>query len=249
VTLELGGKNPCIVDGDVGLDVAARRIAWGKFFNAGQSCVAVDHLYVDRRIKDRLVERIVAAVRRFYGDDPAASPDYARIVNAFHLDRLAGLLDCGTIVTGGEVDREARYIAPTVIDGITGSEPVMEDEIFGPLLPVIAYDSIDEVLAGLNARPRPLALYVFSRDRRFQDRVLARTSSGGACINDVVVHEVISGLPFGGVGDSGIGKYHGKAGFDTFTHERSIVRNGFLIDIPLRYPPYRDHLKLLRRFF
>lgn len=249
VTLELGGKNPCIVDDGVDLEVTARRVVWGKFFNAGQSCVAVDHLFVDRRIKDRLLSRIVATVRRFYGDDPSVSPDFGRIVNAFHVDRLAGLMTGGAIVAGGQVDRRSRYVAPTIIDNIAGGEPVMEDEIFGPILPVLTYDRIDDVLAAVNSRPRPLALYVFSRDRRFQERVLAGTSSGGACVNDTTVHEVVSGLPFGGVGDSGMGKYHGKAGFDTFSHERSIVRNSFLPDITLRYPPYKDHLRFFRKFF
>ncbi|HEY5996468.1 MAG TPA: aldehyde dehydrogenase family protein, partial [Candidatus Deferrimicrobiaceae bacterium] len=183
VTLELGGKNPCIVDRHIDLDVTARRIVWGKFYNAGQSCVAVDHLLADRRIKDALVSRIVAAIRDFYGTDPAQSPDFGRIVNAAHVDRLAGLLTCGRIVTGGSVDRERRYVAPTVIDGIGGDEPVMEDEIFGPLLPVMAYDRIEEAISYLRRRPRPLALYVFSRDRGFQEYVRSRTSSGGVCVN------------------------------------------------------------------
>jgi aldehyde dehydrogenase (NAD+) len=247
VTLELGGKNPCIVDADIDLDTAARRITWGKFYNAGQSCVAVDHVLVDRRVKDRLLERIVAAVRVFYGKDPAHSPDFGRIVNAEHVDRLARLLSCGQIVTGGSFDRERRYVAPTVIDGIRGDEPIMDDEIFGPLLPVMTYDRLEEALSYLERRPRPLALYVFSRDRGFQERVLSRTSSGGACVNDTTIHFAVPGLPFGGVGDSGMGRYHGRAGFDAFSNERSIVRNGFLLDVLLRYPPYRDRLKILRK--
>jgi acyl-CoA reductase-like NAD-dependent aldehyde dehydrogenase len=249
VTLELGGKNPCIVAADADLDVTARRIVWGKFFNAGQSCVAVDYLLVDRSVKDRLLDRIAGTIRRFYGDDPATSPDFARIINADHADRLARLLTAGRLVTGGTVDRAARYIAPTIIDGIRGDEPVMEDEIFGPILPVIAWDDLDDAITFVNRRPDPLALYLFSRDRRTQDRVLARTASGGACVNDTVVHFLVTELPFGGVGDSGMGKYHGKAGFDTFSHERSIVRRGFLPDFLLRYPPYRDHLRIFRKLF
>jgi acyl-CoA reductase-like NAD-dependent aldehyde dehydrogenase len=249
VTLELGGKNPCIVDADTDLDITARRIAWGKFFNAGQSCVAVDYLLVDRRIRQELLSRIIACIETFYGEDPSRSPDLARIVSEAHFDRLLALLERGEIVIGGVSDRAGRYIAPTVIDGITGDEPIMEDEIFGPLLPVIVYDDLSEAIDFVNARPRPLALYFFSRDRARQEKVLRATSSGGACINDTVIHETVIGLPFGGVGDSGMGKYHGKASFDTFTHERSIVKNNFLIDIFLRYPPYRNHLKWLRRLF
>jgi len=247
VTLELGGKNPCLVDVDMDLEVTARRVVWGKFYNAGQSCVAVDYLLVDRRIKDQLLERILDTVRRFYGNDPAASPDYGRIISVSHVDRLAGLLSTGRILTGGTIDRMRRYIAPTIIDGIRGNEPVMADEIFGPILPVIAYDDLDHAVAFVNKRPDPLALYVFSRSRTLQERVLSRIPSGGACVNDVVLHFTVPSLPFGGVGESGLGKYHGKAGFNTFSHERSLLRNGFFADIILRYPPYRDHLKFIKK--
>ncbi len=248
VTLELGGKNACIVDADVPLDIAARRIVFGKFFNAGQSCVAVDYLLVDRRIKQALLSRILKQVIEFYGEDASRSPDFARIVNEPHFDRLLGLLHAGDIIGGGS-DRAGRYIAPTVIDGITGSEPIMEEEIFGPLLPVIVYDDLSEAIEFVNRRPRALALYFFSRNGERQERVLAGTSSGGGCINDTVIHTTVTGLPFGGVGDSGMGKYHGKASFDTFTHERSIIRNSFLVDVFLRYPPYKDHLRWLRKLF
>lgn len=247
VTLELGGKNPCLVDVDMDLEVTARRVVWGKFYNAGQSCVAVDYLLVDRRIKDQLLERILDTVRRFYGDNPAASPDYGRIISVSHVDRLAGLLSTGRILTGGTIDRMRRYIAPTIIDGIRGNEPVMADEIFGPILPVIAYDDLDHAVAFVNKRPDPLALYVFSRSRTLQERVLSRIPSGGACVNDVVLHFTVPSLPFGGVGESGLGKYHGKAGFNTFSHERSLLRNRFFADIILRYPPYRDHLKFIKK--
>ncbi|MHB8844850.1 MAG: aldehyde dehydrogenase [Nitrospirota bacterium] len=249
VTLELGGKNPCIVDAGVDLDVTARRIVWGKFFNAGQSCVAVDYLLVDRRIKDGLLARIASCIVAFYGDDPSQSPDLARIVNEAHFDRLMDLLGTGDIIVGGGSDRQDRYIAPTVIDNITGSEPLMRDEIFGPILPVIAYDDLSEAIDFVNARPKPLALYIFSRDKARQERVLAATSSGGACINDTTVHETVPGLPFGGVGDSGMGAYHGKESFDAFSHQRSIMRNSFLLDVFLRYPPYRDHLRWIRKLF
>jgi len=247
VTLELGGKNPCIVDAGTPLDITARRIAWGKFFNAGQSCVAVDYLLVDRRIKQELLSRIIACIGEFYGEDPSRSPDLARIVSVADFDRLLALLGRGDILIGGGSDRAARYIAPTVIDGITGGEPIMEDEVFGPLLPVITYDDLSEAIDFVNARPKPLALYFFSRDKVHQEKVLRGTSSGGGCINDTVIHETVTRLPFGGVGESGMGKYHGRASFDTFSHDRSIVKNNFLIDLFLRYPPYRDHLKWLRR--
>jgi aldehyde dehydrogenase (NAD+) len=221
---------------------------WGKFFNTGQSCVAVDHLLVDRRIKQRLLDLIVKYVNEFYGADPAQSPDYGRIVNDAHFERLSRLLGQGTIIAGGQVDRATRYIAPTIIDKIKGQEHVMEDEIFGPLLPVIEYGDLTEAIAMVNSRPKPLALYFFSRDKKKQELVLSHMSSGGGCINDTTIHETLH-LPFGGVGESGIGKYHGKASFDTFSHARSIVKSGFLFDVPLRYPPYKDHLKWLRRFF
>jgi acyl-CoA reductase-like NAD-dependent aldehyde dehydrogenase len=249
VTLELGGKNACMVDADVPLDIAARRIVFGKFFNAGQSCVAVDYLLVDRRVKQALLSHILKYTVEFYGKDASRSPDFCRIVNEQHFDRLLGLLHAGDIVLGGRSDRAGRYIAPTVIDGITGSEPIMEEEIFGPLLPVIAYDDLSEAIEFVNSRPKPLAFYFFSRDKARQERVLAGTSSGGGCINDTVVHFTVTGLPFGGVGDSGMGKYHGKASFNTFTHDRSIIRNNFLVDAFLRYPPYKDHLRWLRKLF
>lgn len=249
VTLELGGKNPCIVDADADLDVAARRIAWGKFFNAGQSCVAVDYLLADQRIKSGLVSRIVRTAREFYGDDPSLSPDYARIVSQAHAERLARLLSCGNIVMGGRSDAAARYVAPTVIDNIIGNEPVMEEEIFGPILPVIGYASLHEAVAFVNQRPNALALYLFTRDRDRQKAVLAATRSGSACVNDTVIQETITGLPFGGSGASGIGNYHGRASFDAFSHFRSIVRRGFRFDLPLRYPPYGDRLRFIRKFF
>jgi acyl-CoA reductase-like NAD-dependent aldehyde dehydrogenase len=248
VTLELGGKNPCIVDADTRLDYAARRIVWGKFFNTGQSCVAVDYLLAHRRIKQELLELMQKCIRQFYGDDPSQSPDYGRIVNEAHFDRVSRLLQNGKIIIGGQTDRHSRYIAPTVIDGITGSEPIMEEEIFGPLLPVIAYEELSQAISMINDRPKPLALYFFSRNCELQERVLREISSGGGCINDTVIHETTT-LPFGGVGDSGVGKYHGKASFDTFSHTKSIIKKGFLADIMLRYPPYDDHLKWLRKIF
>jgi len=249
VSLELGGKNPCIVDHDVDLEVAARRIVWGKFFNCGQSCVAPDYLLVHRDSKAPLLQRMQAAIREFYGADPSQSPDYGRIIDQGHFDRIMGLLDSGTVVAGGTGDRSLRYIAPTLLDRVSASAPVMQEEIFGPLLPVLTYEHIGEAIALVNGLPKPLALYLFSRNRPLQERILRETSSGGACFNDVVIQQTSDTLPFGGVGESGMGAYHGKAGFDAFSHQRSVVRRGFLFDMLLRYPPYKDHLKWIRKLW
>jgi aldehyde dehydrogenase (NAD+) len=238
VTLELGGKSPCIVDRDADLDVAARRIAWGKFFNTGQTCIAPDYLLVQKDVEAPLLEKIKAAIARFYGDEPKKSPDYGRIINARHHARLVGLLGDGEVVTGGQHDVSERYIAPTVLKDVKPESKVMADEIFGPILPVIAVKDVDEAIAFVNARPKPLALYVFAKERAVQDAVLARTSSGGACVNDVIVHPAVPDLPFGGVGPSGMGAYHGRAGFETFTHRKAVVRKSTAIDPALRYPPY-----------
>ncbi len=249
VTLELGGKNPCIVHSDAPLGYAARRIIWGKFFNAGQSCVAVDYLLVHKSIKRELLERMKQYIDAFYGRDPSESPDYARIINDAHFDRLSRLLDRGRILVGGKTDRQTRYIAPTIILDVAAGDAIMQDEIFGPLLPVIEYDDLSEAVSFVNARPKPLALYFFSRDAECRESVLRQTSSGGGCINDTVVHETATCLPFGGVGMSGIGKYHGKASFDTFSHKKSFLKGSSLIDFTLRYPPYNGKLKLFRKIF
>jgi aldehyde dehydrogenase (NAD+) len=248
LTLELGGKNPCIVDADCEIGYAARRVVWGKFFNAGQSCMAVDYLLVDRRIRQALLDRIAQVIIEFYGSDPERSPDYGRIVNDGHFIRLVGLMKGCRIVAGGQTNPASRYIAPTVLEGISMNAPIMEEEIFGPLLPVIEYDDLSQAVAIANSRPRPLALYFFSRDRSKQKQVLREIPAGGGCINDTVIHET-AGLPFGGVGESGMGRYHGRASFDTFSYERSIVTNGFLFDIKLRYPPYAGKLKWIRKLF
>jgi aldehyde dehydrogenase (NAD+) len=248
LTLELGGKCPCIVDADVDLDVAARRIAWGKFFNAGQSCVAVDYLLVDRRIRAALVERLAATVREFYGDDPARSPDLARIVDDRNVERLAGLVRSGRVAAGGEVDRATRYLAPTILDGVQPGDPIMEEEIFGPILPVLEYGEIAEAIAFVNDRPAPLALYFFSRDARLQERVLRETSAAG-CVNDVMLQETTVHLPFGGSGESGMGGYHGRASFEAFSRRRSVLRKGFGFDVRVRYPPYAGKLGWFRRLF
>lgn len=246
VTLEMGGKSPCIVEDDVDIVKTARRIVWGKFFNAGQTCIAPDYLLVNRKIKERLLAQLGQTIVRFYGPDPGKSPDYARIVNGRHFDRLSRLLSRGRIVAGGVKDKAARYIAPTVIDGVLPADPVMQEEIFGPILPVIEYGNLSEAIAFVNARPRPLSLYYFSRDARKQDRVLAETQSGGVGINDTIIHITSPYLPFGGNGASGMGSYHGKASFDTFTHYKSVLKQTFLFDLTLRYLPYRLPLGFYR---
>jgi aldehyde dehydrogenase (NAD+) len=247
VTLELGGKSPCIVDANVHLETTARRIVWGKFINAGQTCVAPDYLLVDRRIKPALITALQAAIAEFYGNDPAQNPDYGRIISTRHWARLADLLQSGHILTGGQTNLDDRYIAPTLLDQVSWDDPVMQDEIFGPILPVLEYGDLQEAIALINARPKPLALYFFSRDKALQEHVLRETSSGGVCINDTILHLAVSELPFGGVGTSGIGSYHGKAGFDTFSHQKSILRKSFWLDLKWRYAPYQGKLGLIKK--
>lgn len=240
VTLELGGKCPAIVDAEADVTVAARRIAWGKFLNAGQTCVAPDYVLAHRSVEEELVDALTRSLHDFYGEDPHRTEDYARIVNERHFDRLSGLLAAtsGTVAAGGQTDRGDRYIAPTVLTSVAPDDPVMEDEIFGPILPVLAVDGVDDAVRFVRARPKPLALYVFSQNRGAVDRVLAGTSSGGAAVNCTVVHLAIPGLPFGGVGASGMGSYHGRQGFETFSHRRAVLSKPTVPDLPVQYPPY-----------
>jgi aldehyde dehydrogenase (NAD+) len=238
VTLELGGKSPCIVDRSVPIELAAKRIAWGKFINAGQTCVAPDYLLVDRAIKDQFVVALLRAIRELYGADPAKSPDYGRVINRFHLDRLIALLTDQKILVGGQADLSDKYLAPTVVDEVEWDNPLMVTEIFGPILPILTYNSLDEVIAEINQRPKPLALYIFTTDRAVQNKIVASTSSGGVVINEVIMQANLPSLPFGGVGASGMGKYHGRASFDTFSHTRSYLKRSTLIDIDVRSAPY-----------
>lgn len=248
VTLELGGKSPAIVDRSARVDVAARRIAWGKLLNAGQTCIAPDYVLAHADVVDELTDAIVDAIGAFLGDDPAASDDYARIVSDRHLRRLEGLLAGDhRVVVGGEVDHDARYLAPTVLRDVDPGAPVMTEEIFGPILPVLAVASIDEAVAFVAAREKPLALYVFTEDDDVADRVLAGTSAGGTCVNHTLLHLGVPDLPFGGVGESGTGAYHGRTGFETFSHRRSVLRKPTRPDPSVLYPPYgRWKQKLLR---
>ena len=248
VTLELGGKSPAIVSRNANIEVAARRIAWGKFVNAGQTCIAPDYVLVERQVHDQLVAAIGKQIEAFYGSDPQTSADYTRIVNDAHFHRIEKLLHSGTVAFGGTADADTRYIAPTVLTGITRADPVMDEEIFGPVLPVIAVDSLDEAVAFVNADDKPLALYSFSERDADNDRVLAGATSGGACVNGTLMHISNPNLPFGGVGESGMGAYHGKIGFDTMSHRRAVLERTTKIDPSLMYPPYTAKKeKLIRK--
>lgn len=249
VTLELGGKSPAIVDEDASLAYGIKRIAWGKFFNAGQTCIAPDYVLVHRKIKDKFIEKMIATLHLFYGENPMLSPDYARIINERHFNRLLHLMKSGWVIYGGNSQRKDLYIAPTIIDQVSSGDPVMQEEIFGPLLPLIEYNDIDEAITFVNQRPHPLALYCFSENKKIQNKILRETSFGGGCINDTISHIGSQELPFGGIGESGMGSYHGKASFDTFTHQRSILFRSNLLDISLRYPPYRNRVSLLQLLF
>jgi len=239
-TLELGGKSPTYVHASANLDVAARRIAWGKFLNAGQTCIAPDYVLADRSIREALVDKLVAQIGEFYGDDAQQSASYGRIVSDRHVTRLQRLLaaDAGTIVTGGHVDAAERYIAPTVTVDPPLDGPLMSEEIFGPILPVLAVDSPAEAVGLIRARPKPLALYVFAHESVAIDALVQDTSSGGVCINQTLMHMLPPELPFGGVGASGHGAYHGKAGFDAFSHHKSVLRKAIRPDLKMLYPPY-----------
>jgi aldehyde dehydrogenase (NAD+) len=238
VTLELGGKSPCIVDRSADLDVAARRIAWGKFLNAGQTCIAPDYVLVEKAVEAALIERLQRTVREFYGDDPMRNPDYTRIVNRRHHERIGKLMHGLEVAFGGRSDPERCSIEPTVLRNVPETAPIMQEEIFGPVLPVLAVESVDEAIAFVNRREKPLALYLFSSDPDAEARVLSRTTSGGVCVNGTLLHIGNSAMPFGGVGPSGMGAYHGRFSFETFSHRKAVLKRGFRFDPKFMYPPY-----------
>ncbi|XP_008145077.2 aldehyde dehydrogenase family 3 member B1 [Eptesicus fuscus] len=240
VTLELGGKNPCYVDDNCDPQIVANRVAFFRYFNAGQTCVAPDYVLCSPDMQERLVPALQSAIARFYGEDPRASPDLGRIINEKHFQRLRGLLGCGRVVIGGQSEESDRYIAPTVLVDVQETEPVMQEEIFGPILPIMTVRSLDEAIDFINRREKPLALYAFSNSSQVVRQVLARTSSGGFCGNDGFMHLILASLPFGGVGASGMGSYHGKFSFDTFSHHRAcMLRSSRMEKIySIRYPPY-----------
>ena len=248
--LELGGKSPCIVDASANIDLAARRIVFGKYLNCGQTCVAPDYVLCERAVKDRFVKAVEGEIKRQFGDAPLQSKDYGRIINQKHFERLCALMDAEKVVIGGEADAAACRIAPTVMDGVTPTDAVMGEEIFGPIMPILTFDDFDAVIEDLKGKDKPLALYLFTSDKHHINRVNRELSYGGGCINDVVIHLATSSMGFGGVGESGMGSYHGKDGFDAFSHDKSIVDKKTWLDLPMRYRPYKSKLyeRLLHLF-
>ncbi len=249
VTLELGGKSPTIVDESADLVAAANRITWGKFLNAGQTCIAPDYVFAHENIREELVDKIKEATNEFYGSDPKTSPDYARIVSERHLNRITGLLDDGTVVLGGNHDAADRYLEPTILLDPSANSAIMSDEIFGPILPILSFTDLQEVIGFVNARPKPLALYIFANSDNVVDEVISQTSSGGVCVNHSLLHYGVSDLGFGGVGDSGIGRYHGKSGFDQFSNMKSVLKKRFKPELSLLYPPYTEKKEKIYRKF
>ena len=247
VTLELGGKSPCIVDSDAKLKLAAKRIVWGKFLNAGQTCVAPDYLCVHKSVKDELLKLIINEIRVQFGENVRNSEDYPRIVNKSSLERLSGYLNDGKIYYGGNIDEDNLYMEPTLIIKPDLNSPLMSDEIFGPILPILVYEDLDNVIKFINHREKPLALYYFSESKKKIKYVLTSTTSGGVTINDTIIHVANPNLPFGGVGSSGVGKYHGKESFETFTHNKSVMKRGTFIEFNIRFAPYKNKLNLVKR--
>lgn len=248
VTLELGGKSPCIVEETANIDLAAKRIVWGKFLNAGQTCVAPDYLLVHKNIKNKLITKMEEYILKFYTKNPCSNKEYPKIINKKHFNRLLNLMKSGNVISGGQYSDKTNHIAPTIIDGITWESPIMQEEIFGPLLPVLEFKELNEVVLNVNKNPKPLALYLFINNKKKERYVLDNISFGGGCINDTIIHLATPYMPFGGVGESGIGAYHGKESFLTFSHRKSILKKSNLFDIPLRYPPYKKRLNLLKKF-
>jgi len=247
VTLELGGKSPCIVDSDAKLKLAAKRIVWGKFLNAGQTCVAPDYLCVHKSVKDELLKLIINEIRIQFGENVRNSEDYPRIVNKSSLERLSGYLNDGKVYYGGNIDEDNLYMEPTLIIKPDLNSPLMSDEIFGPILPILVYEDLDNVIKFINHREKPLALYYFSESKKKIKYVLTSTTSGGVTINDTIIHVANPNLPFGGVGNSGVGKYHGKESFETFTHNKSVMKRGTFIEFNIRFAPYKNKLNLVKR--
>lgn len=249
ISLELGGKSPVIVDKSVNIDVAAKRIAFGKYLNSGQTCIAPDYLYIHKDVKDEFVQAIQKVIVEFYGESPLHSEHYGSIINEKHFKRLTSYLDDGESIIGGDIDEENLRIAPTILDSVELTSIIMNEEIFGPILPIIEYSTIDEVIDFIESRPSPLALYLFTEDKSIESRVLTECRFGGGCVNDTVVHIASEYLPFGGVGESGMGSYHGEKTFQTFTHYKSVLKKKTWFDLPIRYAPYNNaKSKLVKKF-
>lgn len=247
--LELGGKSPCIVDATADIPLAARRIVFGKFLNCGQTCVAPDYVLVERSVQDALIREIRREIAVQFGKEPLRNDDYGRIITEKHFDRLCSLIDPAKVVHGGTCDRASLRIEPTVMADVTWEDPVMQEEIFGPVLPILTFDSLEEVIRHQQLLPRPLALYLFTSDRQHIQDVTTRCMFGGGCVNDVVIHLATSAMGFGGVGESGMGAYHGKTGFDAFSHKKSMVNKRTWLDLPMRYQPYRPLYRKLIDLF
>ncbi len=249
VTLELGGKSPCIVEKTANLETAAKRIVFGKLLAAGQTCVAPDYLLVQEEVKNSLIKLIKQNIKHCLGPNPITNPEYPKIINSKHFDRICSLISSETILYGGCSDRETLKIEPTLVEPTCRSAPIMQEEIFGPILPILTFREIDQVIDALSSSEKPLALYLFTKDKTVETQVLRSLSFGGGCINDTIVHLVSSSLPFGGVGESGMGSYHGEKSFDTFSHKKSILKKASWFDLPLRYHPYQKHnLKFIKKF-
>ena len=248
--LELGGKSPCIVDGTAKIPLAAKRIVFGKLLNAGQTCVAPDYILCERSVKDSLIKEIISEIKSQCGQSPLENDEYGKIINEKHFSRLLSLISKEKVVFGGEYNESSLKIAPTVMDGVTFDDAVMGEEIFGPILPILTFDSFDEVYSLLSKKEKPLALYLVTEDKKRAREAIRKISFGGGCVNDTVIHLATSNLGFGGVGESGMGAYHGKVGFDSFSHTKSIVDKKTFIDLPIRYRPYKSEFfkRLLRRF-
>ncbi|MFC4635635.1 aldehyde dehydrogenase [Dokdonia ponticola] len=245
-TLELGGKNPCVIDASVNIRLVAKRIVWGKFLNAGQTCIAPDYVLIEASVKEAFLQTLQKEIENAYGDDAKLSPDFARIINEKNFDRLTSMLEDVSIAVGGDTDRDQLYIAPTIIDHPSLDNLAMKDEIFGPILPVIPYQTKADIEAIIDRYEKPLAGYIFSRKRSFSNWFLERFSFGGGAVNDTIIHFINEKLPFGGVGHSGIGNYHGKYSFLTFSHAKAVVKKGNWLDLPFRYAPYKGKNALLK---
>ncbi len=249
VTLELGGKSPCIIDKSANLKLAAKRIVFGKYLNCGQTCVAPDYILCHESVKEKFVAYVKEEIEKQYGTAPLSNPDYGKIINQKHFDRVSALIDSSKIAHGGNNNRDTLQIEPTVLDNITWKDAVMQEEIFGPIMPILTYNDIGEVVCTIVAHDKPLALYIFTQDKKTSDQIINSCSFGGGCINDVIIHLATSNMGFGGVGESGMGSYHGKAGFDTFTHYKSMVDKKNWIDLPMRYQPYKPFYRKLLNIF
>ena len=248
VTLELGGKNPCIVNDCANIEVSAKRIAWGKFLNNGQTCISPDYLLVHESVKNELITQLQKHIKAFYGSNPADSQSYGRIINKHHFDRLVKLINSSSVVFGGGYNADDLYIEPTILDKVSLSDAIMQEEIFGPLLPILEYKSVDEAMQIINSNQSPLAFYIFADKKSFINNIINKIKAGGICINDTVMNFVNHRLPFGGSGNSGMGQYHGKYSFDTFSRKRAILKQPTIIDIPLRYPPFSKwQLKFIKK--